>query len=203
MFWYHMVLVPFAPKKVLLTFFYAWFTYEWNLRSLQVLRNKSLFKKDQYPSLSVSNIHYFWTLSLHHGGFWVTLSHPVTNFKKTVSPPKACLDAALCIICLLQCFLTSKGHYILLATAKIACPIKGMQALVKNTSSGKSIHPLKAVLFYDTVTPSNRIVLICKHCHRVSASHKDCWEKRVRAIDFADLLRDLPIFAWWHAICPW
>lgn len=136
-----MVLVPFAPKKVLLTFFYAWFTYEWNLKSLQVLRNKNLFKKDQYTSLSVSNIHYFWILSLHHGGFWVTLSHPVTNFKKTVSPPKACLDAALCIICLLQCFLSSKGHYILLATAKIACPIKGNASLSKKHIFWKKYSP--------------------------------------------------------------
>ena len=96
---------------------------------LQVLSNKNRFNRDKYRSLSVSSIHYFRILS--HGGFWVTLSHPVTNFKKTVSPPKECLDAALCIICLLKCFVTSEGHYILLAIAKIACPFKGNASLSK------------------------------------------------------------------------
>ena len=37
--------------------------------SLQILKNKNLFKRHKYPSPNALNIKYFWTLSYNNWGF--------------------------------------------------------------------------------------------------------------------------------------
>ena len=38
--------------------------------SLQILKNKNLFKRHKYPSPNALNIKYFWTLSDNHWVCW-------------------------------------------------------------------------------------------------------------------------------------
>ena len=37
--------------------------------SLQILKNKNLFKRHKYPSPTALNIQYFWTFSYNYWGF--------------------------------------------------------------------------------------------------------------------------------------
>ena len=45
-------------------------------------KKQKSFKRRKYPSLNVSIIHYFPTFNRIMEGFWVSVNHPITNFKK-------------------------------------------------------------------------------------------------------------------------
>ena len=50
----------------------------WMKYSLQILKNKNIFKRHKYPFPNVWDIKYFWTLSYNHWGSWgiTELSNP-------------------------------------------------------------------------------------------------------------------------------
>ena len=58
--------------------------------SLQLRKNKNLFKRYKYLCQNSLMIKYFWILSYNHwgegggGGGWISLKYPILNFKKTV-----------------------------------------------------------------------------------------------------------------------
>ena len=54
--------------------------------SIQIYKNKNLFKRHKYPSPNALNIKHFWTLIKTTGGSWVSLNHLILNFKKTSCP---------------------------------------------------------------------------------------------------------------------
>ena len=54
--------------------------------SLQISKNKNLFKRHKYPSPNALNIKHFWTLIKTIGGSWVSLNRLILNFKKTSCP---------------------------------------------------------------------------------------------------------------------
>ena len=55
--------------------------------SLQILKNKNLFKRLKYSLSNALSIKYFWTFTII-GSFWVSLNYQILNFKKTVCPKK-------------------------------------------------------------------------------------------------------------------
>ena len=62
--------------------------------SLQILKNKNLFKRYKYPSPYSLNIKYFWTLMYNHGGFLGITKLPNPSLQENGMPKKR-LDAAL------------------------------------------------------------------------------------------------------------
>ena len=72
----------------------------WMKLSLQILKNKNLFKRHKYPSPNALNIKYFWTLSYYHWGFWVSLNYLILNFKKTICPKSIWIENCYCIFLL-------------------------------------------------------------------------------------------------------
>ena len=65
--------------------------------SLQILKNRNLFKRHKYPSPNAWNIKMFLDPQLYkHWRFWVSLSYPILNFKKLVCPKSVRMRHSLC-----------------------------------------------------------------------------------------------------------
>ena len=71
---------------------------KWNI--LKILINKNIFKRHKHPSLNVSSIKYFKTLTSRNGvGDWGINKPPLGNFKKTTCP-KTWLELDFFPLCL-------------------------------------------------------------------------------------------------------